>query len=212
MSFPGLIGKKRGMTQVFSEDGDAIPVTIVELLPLTVTQLKNEQNEGYSAIQVGYQDAKAKHLTQGQQGHLNKNSLPLLRRLKEFRLEESAAGALKAGDTIDPFAEDSILKAGEKITVTGCSIGKGTQGGTKRWGFSRGPMSHGSKSHRIPGSIGPGTTPGRVYKGKKMAGRMGNRKVTVKGLKIFRLLPEKNMALIQGAIPGVEGGFITLKK
>lgn len=211
MSFPRLIGRKRGMTQVFTEDGSAVPVTVVELLPLTVTQVKTEQNDGYTAIQVGFVPAKAKHLTKAQQQHLQKNSLPLLRKLKEVRIPVTQAESFKIGDVIQPVGDGSFLNEGLLIHVTGKSIGKGFQGNTKRWNHHRGPMSHGSKSHRLPGSIGAGTTPGRVFKGLQMAGKMGNEQVTVRNLKVIRVIAEKNVVLIKGAVPGVEGGLLTLQ-
>lgn len=211
MSFPRLIGRKRGMTQVFTEDGSAVPVTVVELLPLTVTQVKTEQNDGYTAIQVGFVPAKAKHLTKAQQQHLQKNSLPLLRKLKEVRIPVAQAESFKIGDVIQPVGDGSFLNEGLLIHVTGKSIGKGFQGNTKRWNHHRGPMSHGSKSHRLPGSIGAGTTPGRVFKGLQMAGKMGNEQVTVRNLKVIRVIAEKNVVLIKGAVPGVEGGLLTLQ-
>lgn len=195
------------MTQVFLEDGSAVPVTVVELLPLTVTQIKTVANDGYTSVQVGYGEAKAKHLTKAQQQHLQKNSLPLFRKLKEFRLPEAQVNEYKVGDTIDP----SFVTADILVDVTGHSIGKGFQGVTKRYHHGRGPMSHGSKSHRLPGSIGAGTTPGRVFKGLNMAGKMGNETVTVTNLKVIRTLPEKNVVLIKGAVPGVEGGLLTIK-
>lgn len=211
MSFPRLIGRKRGMTQVFSEDGSAVPVTVVELLLLTVTQVKTEENEGYTAVQFGFVPAKAKHLTKAQQQHLQKNNLPLLRKLKEVRIPASAAETYKVGDVIQPAGDGSFLTEGLLVHVTGKSIGKGFQGNTKRWHHGRGPMSHGSKSHRLPGSIGAGTTPGRVFKGLKMAGNMGNEQVTVRNLKVIRIIPEKNVVLIKGAVPGVEGGLLTIQ-
>ncbi len=211
MSFPRLIGRKRGMTQVFTEDGSAVPVTVVELLPLTVTQVKTEQNDGYTAIQVGFVQAKAKHLTKARQQHLLKNNLPLLRKLKEVRLPVAEAESFKIGDVIQPVGDGSFLSEGLLIHVTGKSIGKGFQGNTKRWNHGRGPMSHGSKSHRLPGSIGAGTTPGRVFKGLQMAGKMGNEQVTVRNLKVIRVISEKNVVLIKGAVPGVEGGLLTIQ-
>lgn len=199
------------MTQVFTEDGSAVPVTVVELLPLTVTQIKTADNDGYSAVQVGFVEAKAKHLSKAQQQHLAKNNVPLFRKLREFRLPAADAQALKVGDVIQPAGDGSFLNEGVLVHVTGKSIGKGFQGNTKRWNHHRGPMSHGSKSHRLPGSIGAGTTPGRVFKGLNMAGKMGNRKVTVNNLKVVRVLNEKNVVLIRGAVPGVEGGLLTLQ-
>jgi len=211
VSLPGFIGKKRGMTQVFDAEGNAVPVTVLEVMPLTVTQLKSQQVDGYTAVQVGYQVDSGKHLTKGQQGHLKKGNLPLLRRLQEFRVDDAVVNTLNVGDTLDPFSETFALAEGQKVAVQGTSIGKGFQGGTKRWNFSRGPMSHGSKSHRLPGSIGAGTTPGRVLKGKRMAGRMGNKTITTKNLVVVKLLPEKNAVLIRGSVPGVEGQYITVR-
>jgi large subunit ribosomal protein L3 len=200
------------MTQVFIEDGSAVPVTVVELLPLTVTQVKTVDNDGYSAIQVGYISGKAKHLTKAQQQHLEKNNIPLLRKLKEVRLNAADLAGFNIGDVISPVGDGSFLSEGLKVDVTGKSIGKGFQGNTKRWNHSRGPMSHGSKSHRLPGSIGAGTTPGRVFKGLQMAGKMGNEQVTVKNLQVIRVIAEKNVVLIKGAVPGVEGGIVVIKQ
>ncbi|MBX2859782.1 MAG: 50S ribosomal protein L3 [Vampirovibrio sp.] len=197
------------MTQVFDEEGSAIPVTVLELLPMTVTQVKTKEKDGYTAVQVGYQDAKAKHLSKAEQGHLKGKGL--FRHLKEFRLDASALEAFKEGEQLALFEDGSFLSAGTLLKVTGKSIGKGFQGGTKRWGFARGPMTHGSKSHRLPGSIGGGTTPGRVLKGTKMAGQMGNKQVTAKNLKVVRVIPDKNVVLIQGSVPGVENGLLTLR-
>jgi large subunit ribosomal protein L3 len=199
------------MTQVFTEDGSAVPVTVVELLPLTVTQVRTLENEGYSSVQVGFIPAKAKHLTKAQRQHLEKNNLPLLRKLKEVRVASAELANYKVGDTIQPAGDGSFLNEGILVHVTGKSIGKGFQGNTKRWGHHRGPMSHGSKSHRLPGSIGAGTTPGRVFKGLQMAGKMGNEQVTVRNLKVIRVIAEKNVVLIKGAVPGVEGGLLTLQ-
>jgi large subunit ribosomal protein L3 len=206
-----LIGRKRGMTQVFIEDGSAVPVTVVELLPLTVTQIKTAQNEGYSSIQVGFVPAKPKHLSKGQQQHLLKSNLPLFRKLKEVRIPAATLENYKIGDVLNPVGDGSFLNEGLLVHVTGKSIGKGFQGNTKRWNHHRGPMSHGSKSHRLPGSIGAGTTPGRVFKGLQMAGNMGNEQVTVRNLQVIRVIPEKNVVLIKGAVPGVEGGLLTIQ-
>jgi len=205
---PGCVAQKRGMTQIFDENGNAIPVTILEVLPMTVTQVKSSAVDGYSAVQLGYVAAKAKHVSRPEQGHLTKNSLPLMRKLKEFRVADSSA--FSVGQTFSLAESNLPFEKGEKVKITGTSIGKGFQGATKRWNFGRGPMSHGSKSHRLPGSIGAGTTPGRVLKGKKMAGRMGNETVTVVGLEVVSVIPEKSVLLVKGAVPGVEGGFITV--
>lgn len=195
------------MTQVFLEDGSAVPVTVVELLPLTVTQVKTGKDDGYTAVQVGFWEGKEKHLPKARRQHLLKNNLPLFRKLKEFRVKAAEIEAFKVGDVIDP----SFIVADQLVSVTGQSIGKGFQGVTKRWNHHRGPMSHGSKSHRLPGSIGAGTTPGRVFRGQNMAGKMGNEQVTVQNLKIIRNYAEKNVLLIKGAVPGVEGGILTIR-
>jgi large subunit ribosomal protein L3 len=200
------IGKKIGMTQVFDEDGNAVPVTVVQLEPLTVVQLKTQENDGYTAVQVGYQLAKEKHLTKAQVGHIEKR-VPggRFRHLHEIRVADLSG--IELGQVLDNQAIAEL----KLVDVTGQSIGKGFQGVTKRYNHSRGPMSHGSKSHRLPGSIGAGTTPGRVFKGLHMAGKMGNERVTVRKLKVVQYLPEKQLVLIKGAVPGVEGGTLVIK-
>ncbi len=200
----GVIGKKLGMTQVFNEQGLAIPVTVIKVDPLTVTQVKTVESDGYNAIQVGFEPAKEKHLTKAQIGHFKKNGLDNFRHLQEFRIENSAE--YKVGQTIDL----SVLAEIAKVDVTGQSIGKGFQGTVKRWNFGRGPMGHGSKNHREPGSIGAGTTPGRVIKGKHMAGNMGNEKVTIKKLSVVKVDSENNLLLVKGSVPGSEGRMVTV--
>jgi large subunit ribosomal protein L3 len=201
----GVIGEKLGMTQVFSEEGIIIPVTVIKVEPLTVTQIKTVEKDGYNAIQVGLVEAKEKHLTKAQQGHLTKNKLGLFRVLKEFKVED--VSSYEIGQTLDA----SVLADIEKVDVTGKSIGKGFQGTVKRWNFSRGPMAHGSKNHRAPGSIGAGTTPSRVFKGKKMAGNMGNEMVTVTKLQVVKIDNDKNLLLVKGSVPGPEGKLVTVK-
>lgn len=201
----GVIGKKLGMTQVFDDKGLAIPVTVVKVDPIVVTQVKTIATDGYNAVQVGTVAAKEKHLTKAQIGHLKKNKLENFRILQEFRVENPQDYAV--GQQI----ELSILDNIEKVDVTGKSIGKGFQGTIKRWNFGRGPMAHGSKNHREPGSIGAGTTPGRVVKGKKMAGNMGNERVTVTKLKLVKVDSENSLILIKGSVPGPEGKLITIK-
>ena len=201
----GVIGKKIGMTQVFDEQGLAIPVTVIKVDPIVVTQIKTVAKEGYNAIQVGTVAAKEKHLTKGQMGHFAKNNLDNFRHLQEFRIDNPQ------DFTVGQQIEISVLAEAKKVDVTGISIGKGFQGTVKRWNFSRGPMAHGSKNHREPGSIGAGTTPGRVVKGKKMAGNMGNEQVTVTKLKLIKLDNEKSLILVKGSIPGPEGKLVTIK-
>jgi len=201
----GIMGEKLGMTQVFSEEGISIPVTVIKIAPATVAQIKTVEKDGYNAIQVGLVDAKAKHLTKAQQGHLTKNDLGLFRVLKEFRVED--VSSFEIGQVLDV----SVLADIAKVDITGRSIGKGFQGTVKRHNFAVGPMSHGSKNHRSPGSIGAGTTPGRVYKGKKMAGNMGNENVTVTKLQVVKIDNEKNLLLVKGSVPGPEGKLVTVK-
>lgn len=201
----GVIGKKLGMTQVFDEQGLAIPVTVIKVDPIVVTQVKTVEKDGYNAIQVGTISAKGKHLTKAQIGHFKKNKLENFRHLQEFRVEHPQDYSV--GQQI----ELSVLDKVEKVDVTGKSIGKGFQGTVKRWNFSRGPMAHGSKNHREPGSIGAGTTPSRVIKGKKMAGNMGNEQVTITKLKLFKVDSENSLILIKGSVPGPEGKLITIK-
>ena len=192
------------MTQVFDENGLAIPVTVIQVEPLTVTQVKTVDTDGYNAIQTGVVSAKEKHLTKAQVGHFAKNKLENFRHLQEFRVDNPEA--YEVGQKIDL----SVLANVEKVDVTGKSIGKGFQGTVKRWNFSRGPMGHGSKNHREPGSIGAGTTPGRVIKGKRMAGNMGNEKVTITKLTVVKVDNENNLLLVKGSVPGPEGKLVTV--
>jgi len=201
----GVIGEKIGMTTVFDDKGLAIPVTVIKVNQIVVTQIKTLAKEGYNAIQVGTVAAKTKHLTKGQMGHFAKNKLENFRHLQEFRIDNPQ------DYTVGQQIELSILDKVEKVDVTGKSIGKGFQGTVKRWNFSRGPMGHGSKNHREPGSIGAGTTPGRVIKGKKMAGNMGNEQVTTTKLKLIRVDSENSLILIKGSVPGPEGKLVTIK-
>lgn len=199
----GLIGQKVGMTTIFDAEGRAIPVTVVQAGPCTVVQKKTVATDGYDAIQVGYGDQKATRLSKGEQGHFKKAGVTARRRLQEFRggAEYEVGSEIK----VDLFTEGQI------VDVTGTSIGKGFAGLQKRWNAGRGPMSHGSKFHRHPGSIGAGTTPSRVYKGRKMAGRMGAKQVTVKKLTVVGVDAERNLLLIKGGVPGAEGGFLTVR-
>ena len=200
----GVIGKKLGMTQIFDEQGLAIPVTVIKVDEMVVTQVKTVETDGYNAIQVGTVPAKEKHLTKAQLGHFKKNNLSNYRHLQEFRVENPQD--YKVGDKI----ELSVLENVEKVDVTGKSIGKGFQGTVKRWNFGRGPMAHGSKNHREPGSIGAGTTPSRVIKGKRMAGNMGNERVTITKLKLVKVDAENGLILVKGSVPGCEGRLVTI--
>ena len=200
----GVIGKKVGMTQIFDEQGLAIPVTVIKVDETVVTQVKTVETDGYSAIQVGTVAAKEKHLTKAQLGHFKKNNLSNYRHLQEFRVENPQD--YKVGDKV----ELSVLENVEKVDVTGKSIGKGFQGTVKRHNFGRGPMAHGSKNHREPGSIGAGTTPSRVIKGKRMAGNMGNERVTITKLKLVKVDSANGLVLVKGSVPGCEGRLVTI--
>jgi large subunit ribosomal protein L3 len=200
----GVIGKKLGMTQIFSEEGLAIPVTVIKVDTTVVTQIKTVEKDGYNAIQVGTIPAKEKRLTKAEIGHFKKNGLDNFRHLQEFRVDNVAD--FTVGQVIDL----SVLDNTQKVDVTGTSIGKGFQGTVKRWNFSRGPMAHGSKNHRAPGSIGAGTTPSRVIKGKRMAGNMGNERVTISKLKLVKVDNENGLVLVKGSVPGCEGRLVTI--
>lgn len=200
----GILGTKLGMTQVFDEAGKAIPVTVVQAGPCTVTQVKTKQTDGYAAIQVGYKEVKPKALNKPLLGHLAKSSAPSLRHLREYHLDNSSEYNL--GQEI----KADIFTAGQMVDVIGTSIGRGFAGYQKRHNFGRGPMSHGSKNHRLPGSIGAGTTPGRVYPGKKMAGRLGGKRVTIPQLTVVKVDSERNILLIKGAVPGKPGALLNI--
>jgi large subunit ribosomal protein L3 len=192
------------MTQIFNEAGLAIPVTVVQAGPCTVTQIKTAQTDGYTAIQLGFRETRVKSLTKPELGHLAKSGAAPLRHLQEYRLGDTALYELGQEVKADAF------EAGQLVDVVGTSIGKGFAGYQKRHNFKRGPMSHGSKNHRQPGSTGAGTTPGRVYPGKRMAGQMGNVRVTVRKLTVIRVDAERNLILIKGAVPGKPGALLNI--
>ena len=203
----GLIGKKIGMTQIFDEDGLAVPVTLIEAGPCYVTQVRTTQNDGYNAVQLGFEEAKPKRLTGGQLGHLKNNELPPLRYLREFRVKDPE---VKAGDKL---VVGDIFDAGERVDIIGTSKGKGFQGVVKRYGFRGGPKTHGQSDRlRAPGSIGATTTPGRVFKGKRMPGRMGFERVTVQNLRVEYVDTDRNLLGVRGAIPGAKGGIVMIKE
>lgn len=201
----GILGKKLGMTQIFTAEGIVVPVTVVEAGPNVVTQVKTVEKDGYNAIQVGFEDAKEKSLNKPQKGHLAAANV-LKKHLKEFRVD--AVEEFTVGQEI----KADLFAAGEKIDVTGTSKGKGFQGPIKRHGQSRGPESHGSRYHRRPGSMGACSFPGRVFKNKKLAGHMGSVKVTVQNLEVVRVDADKNLILVKGAIPGPKGSMVTIKE
>jgi large subunit ribosomal protein L3 len=203
----GLIGKKIGMTQIFDDNGAAVPVTLIEAGPCYVTQVRTPLNDGYSAVQLGFQEVKPKRLTGGQIGHLKRHGLPPLRFLREFRVK---APQVKEGDVIsvsDAFA------VGERVDVVGTSKGKGFQGAVKRHGFAGGPKTHGQSDRlRAPGSRGSTTTPGRVFKGSRGPGHMGFERVTVQNLKVVLVDGERNLIGVRGAIPGPRGSVVLIKE
>ena len=199
----GIIGRKIGMTQVFSEDGRVEPVTAIEAGPCFVTQIKRAEKGGYDAVQLGF--GQAKRLNSPQKGHLKK--VGMLKHLREFKAAD--IGSIEAGHRVDV----GMFKTGDLVDISGTSKGRGFAGGVKRHHFAGGPKTHGqSDRHRAPGSIGAGTTPGRVLKGRRMAGHMGNQRVTVRKLKVVEADPERNLLLIRGAVPGPRRGLLIIRK
>ncbi|WP_404414437.1 50S ribosomal protein L3 [Vreelandella aquamarina] len=203
----GLVGTKAGMTRVFTEDGASVPVTVIEVDPNRITRVKSVETDGYAAVQVTTGSRKAKHLTKAQAGQFAKAGVEAGRTLMEFRLEEGEQAPEVGGELTV-----SLFEAGQKIDVTGTSKGKGFQGAVKRWNFRTQDMTHGnSLAHRAPGSIGMCQTPGRVFKGKKMAGQMGNVRCTVQSLEVVRVDAERNLLLIKGAVPGATGSNVIVR-
>ncbi len=203
----GLIGKKVGMTQIFDTAGSAIPITLIEAGPCYVTQIRKPENDGYSAVQLGFGEAKPKRLTGGQLGHLKRNNLPPLRFLREFRAKDPQ---VQEGDRV---TVDMLFKVGEHVDVIGTSKGKGFAGAVKRYHFHGGPKTHGqSDRHRAPGSRGSTTTPGRVYKGARGPGHMGSDQVTAQNLKVVLVDAERNLLGVNGAVPGPKNGLVLVKE
>ena len=200
----GLLGNKIGMTQIFDESGNIIPVTILKVGPCIITQIKTEIKDGYNAIQVGYSNTSNKSLTQPELGHLQKSNIQPLKYLKEFRVD--AVEDFEVGQVLNV----DLLSVNQLVNIKGKTIGKGFSGLQKRHNFTRGPMTHGSKNHRAPGSIGMGTTPGRVLPGKKMAGQLGNKLTTIKKLKVIQLSSEENILIIKGSVPGKPGNLLSI--
>jgi large subunit ribosomal protein L3 len=204
----GLVGRKSGMTRIFTEDGRSIPVTVIEVDPNRITQVKTEERDGYSAVQVTTGTRKPQRVTKALAGHFAKAGSAAGRGMWEFRLDAAAGAELAPGSTlgVDQF------EAGQKVDVTGVSKGKGFAGTIKRWNFAGQDATHGnSVSHRVPGSIGQNQSPGRVFKGKKMSGHMGNRRVTEQGLVVVRVDTERNLLLIRGAVPGSAGADVYIR-
>ena len=201
----GILGKKLGMSQLFDENGNAVPVTLIQAGPCKVTQLKTPSMDGYSAVQIGYGLSREKLLNKPHKGHLAKSGDTLLKHLKEYRVDEISNYELGSSITVKNF------EVGQKVDISGKSMGRGFSGYQKRHGFSRGPMSHGSKNHRQPGSTGAGTTPGRIYPGKRMAGRYGGKNITTKGLLVVKVDDEKNLIVVKGSVPGKPGSLLNIK-
>jgi large subunit ribosomal protein L3 len=199
----GLIGRKVGMTQVFQDDGTMVAVSVVAIQPNTVTRLRTPARDGYTAVQFGTEVTT--RLSKPETGQLK--DLPKVRTIREFRVDDAAA--YEVGQTVNVA---DLFAAGDDVDVTGISKGKGTAGVIKRHNFQRGPKTHGSDQHRAPGSIGPGTTPGRVYRGLRMAGRMGDEQVTVRKLRVVRTDPDRNLLLVKGTLPGARGALILVRK
>ncbi len=202
----GILGKKIGMTSVFESDGRLVPVTVIKAGPCVITQIKNIETDGYQALQLGFDELDAKKLNKPDAGHFEKSGGKGFSTLREFKVENTEGYEL--GQVVDL----GMFSVGDKVVVSGISKGRGFQGTVKRHGFGRGPETHGSRNHRAPGSIGQSAWPARVIKGKRMPGRMGSDRITVKNLKVVDIKPEENVILIKGAIPGSKTGIVELKK
>ena len=200
-----LLGRKLGMTQIFTETGAVVPVTVVEAGPMTVTQIKTVETDGYEGIQAGFEEAKPQRVNKPMTGHFAKNELKPMRKLIEFRPDEGDTYEVGQVITVADFEE------GKKLDVTGTSKGKGTQGNIKRHGHHRGPMSHGSKHKRLAGALAAGTYPSRVFKGNAGPGRMGRETVTVQNVELVKVIADRNLMLIKGAIPGNKGGIVRIQ-
>ncbi|MFZ2258934.1 MAG: 50S ribosomal protein L3 [Clostridiaceae bacterium] len=200
-----IMGKKIGMTQIFDEQGRMIPVTVVEATPNVVVQIKTEENEGYNAIQIGFGEIRERLVNKPRKGTFAKAGVEPKRFLKEFKLEDISAYSVKDEITV------TVFEAGEKVDVSGVSKGKGFQGVIRRWNFKRGPETHGSKFHRAPGSQGASSDPSRTFKNRKMPGHMGHVKRTVLNLEIVKIMPEQNVILIKGGIPGPNKGTVVIR-
>lgn len=204
----GMIGKKVGMTQIFNDQGDAIPVTVIQAGPCYVTQVRGSDRDGYVAVQLGFGEVKPSRLTQGQLGHLRRNNLPALRYLREFRLYEGDAEVVEEGQEI----KVDVFGQGELVDVIGTTKGRGFAGTVKRHGFGRQPKTHGqSDRERAPGAIGMCASPGRTLKGKRMSGRMGNDRVTMQNLEVMVVDAERNIIAVRGSIPGSKDGIVMIR-
>lgn len=200
-----ILGKKVGMTQIFTEAGDVVPVTVIEAGPEVVTQIKTVETDGYNAVQVGFEDQKPQRVNKPMTGHFAKNDIPVKKHLAEFRTEEGENYEIGQVITVAEF------EVGKKLDITGTSKGKGTQGNIKRHGHHRGPMTHGSKHKRLAGALAAGTYPSRVFKGNKGPGRMGRETVTVQNVELVKVIEDRNLMLVKGAVPGNKGGLLRIQ-
>ncbi|MDD4565649.1 MAG: 50S ribosomal protein L3 [Eubacteriales bacterium] len=200
-----ILGKKVGMTQIFSETGEVIPVTVIEAGPVVVAQIKTVETDGYNAVQIGYGDVKEQRMNKPEKGHFARWQAPLKKHLAEIRLDE--------GETYEPNQAITVsdFEAGKKLDITGTSKGKGTQGNIKRHGHHRGPMSHGSKHKRLPGALAAGTYPSRVFKGNKGPGRMGRETITIQNVVLVKVIEDRNLMLVKGAVPGSKGSLLRIQ-
>ena len=200
-----ILGKKVGMTQIFTEAGDVVPVTVIEAGPEVVTQIKTVETDGYNAVQVGFEDQKPQRVNKPMTGHFAKNDIPVKKHLAEFRTEEGESYEIGQVITAAEF------EVGKKLDITGTSKGKGTQGNIKRHGHHRGPMTHGSKHKRLAGALAAGTYPSRVFKGNKGPGRMGRETVTLQNVELVKVIEDRNLMLVKGAVPGNKGGLLRIQ-
>ena len=200
-----ILGKKVGMTQIITEAGDVVPVTVIEAGPEVVTQIKTVETDGYNAVQVGFEDQKPQRVNKPMTGHFAKNDIPVKKHLAEFRTEEGESYEIGQVITVAEF------EVGKKLDITGTSKGKGTQGNIKRHGHHRGPMSHGSKHKRLAGALAAGTYPSRVFKGNAGPGRMGRETVTVQNVELVKVIEDRNLMLVKGAVPGNKGGLLRIQ-
>nr|BDA99032.1 ribosomal protein L3 [Rhodomonas sp. NIES-2332] len=203
---PGILGTKLGMTQIFDESGLAIPVTVIKAGPCILTQIKTNESDSYQAIQIGFSEVKDSSLNKPLLGHLAKSKIPALKYLKEYRVKSLEGLEIAQNITLDSF------EVGQTVSVSGKTIGKGFAGTIRRYSFTRGPMTHGSKNHREPGSIGQGSSPGKVHKGKKMAGRLGGKQSTIKNLEIVHINTDNNILVVKGAVPGKKGNILSIQQ
>ncbi len=203
----GIIGKKVGMTQIFDEQGNAVPVTVIQAGPCYVTQIRSDERDGYTAVQLGFNETKPQRLTQGQLGHLRRNNLPALRVLREFRVRNGAVDVAEGQEVLV-----TVFDKGERVDVIGTSKGRGFAGTIKRHNFNRQPKTHGqSDRERAPGSAGAGSTPGRTYPGTRMSGQMGNARVTAENLEVIVVDEARNLLAVRGSVPGANGGIVMVK-